>query len=54
MTATYVAVIVQWYAHSADLLGVQILADVETFTVPEIRDTRSLEDRMFLSPESIV
>jgi hypothetical protein len=50
MTATYVVI----YAHSAALLGVQILADEENFYLPEIRETRSLEDRMFLSPENVL
>jgi hypothetical protein len=48
MTATYVVL----YANSAGLLGVQILADEEKFNLPEIRETRSLEGMMFLSPEN--
>jgi hypothetical protein len=50
MTATYVVI----YVHSAGLLGVQILANEEKFNLPEIRETRSFEDRRFLSPENVL
>jgi len=52
MTATYVVIYV--YAYSAGLMGVLILADEETFTLPEIRETISLEDRIILSPENVL
>jgi len=52
MTATYVVIYV--YAYSAGLMGILILADEEMFTLPEIRETISLEDRIFLSPENVL
>jgi hypothetical protein len=42
------------YTHSAGHLGFQILADEEKFALPEIRETRSIEVRVFLSPENVL
>jgi hypothetical protein len=42
------------YAHSDGLGGVQILEDENKFTLTDIRETRSLEDGMFLSSENVL